>query len=491
MHDTIDSQGSPRGIRALCVGLDADAVAEPIQREHSRISTVTEPTLADALSRLEVAEHVDCIVSSDQLPVQDGITLLHRVRDEFGDLPFVFVVRNGSEERAMESINADADGYFRREDGDAELYRRVGERITAVVEEHQTRRTQAETRQRLLRLAESSDSAVWMFTGDWSELVYVNDTYEDLWGRSAAALEEDPTDFMAGIHPDYREEVRDAMGALSEGEPVELEYRVNPTEEYRRWVTVQGEPVFDDTGDIEYVAGYARDITERKRRAEQLERQTEEMEVFNSLLQHDVLNGTTIIQARAEMLADEVGGKQRQDVETIRKWAENISGLVQRIREVLETLTGEQPDLERVNLSERLREQIEIVSESYPQVPFDADVPDDVVVPANELLTDVFKNLLTNAVEHNETEGLRIETTVTVGAETVTVRIADNGEGVPDELKEAIFHRGRSESGDAGDSGFGLFFVDAMVTAYGGDVSVEDNEMGGATFVVELPTEQV
>lgn len=35
--------------------------------------------------------------------------------------------------------------------------------------------------------------------------------------------------------------------------------------------------------------------------------------------------------------------------------------------------------------------------------------------------------------------------------------------------------------------GFGLFFVDSMVESYGDDVWVEDNDAGGATFVVELP----
>jgi len=37
-------------------------------------------------------------------------------------------------------------------------------------------------------------------------------------------------------------------------------------------------------------------------------------------------------------------------------------------------------------------------------------------------------------------------------------------------------------------SGFGLFFVDAMMTEYGGAVDVEDNDDDGATFVLRLPT---
>jgi signal transduction histidine kinase len=67
------------------------------------------------------------------------------------------------------------------------------------------------------------------------------------------------------------------------------------------------------------------------------------------------------------------------------------------------------------------------------------------------------------------------------------VRVADDGPGVPDELKDAVFRRdetGMTET--AVGSGFGLFFVDQMMDRYGGSVRIEDNEPRGAVFVLEL-----
>lgn len=482
----VNSPGSFGPITVLCVDSDVESVADTLRREREAFSVVSASTPRDALSRLD-AESYDCIVSGHHLPDWDGITFLRRVREEYSELPFILLARAGSEEVAAEAVNADVDGYFRFENGDVD--RRLGDRIETVVGEYRTRQTQVETKNQLLQLTESSDSAVWLFTADWSELVYINSAYEDIWGRSRDALEEDPTDFLKGIHPDDRETVKAEMATLTNGEPAELEYRVNSEEDYQRWVKVQGEPVLDDFGNVAYVAGFARDITSRKRRGEQLQRQNQEMEVFNSLLRHDILNGITVIRARAVMLSDELNGDQQQYAETIVEWSDNITGLVQRIRDVLNTLTGEEPELERVNLCQALHEQIKTVDASYPEVTLETDIPAGVFVQANELLPDVFKNLLTNAVEHNEPDGLRIECTAEVEGDIVTVRVADNGCGVPDELKDEIFRRGRTGHVKSTGSGFGLFFVDAMVTAYGGTIHVEDNRTGGATFVIELPTQ--
>ena len=72
-----------------------------------------------------------------------------------------------------------------------------------------------------------------------------------------------------------------------------------------------------------------------------------------------------------------------------------------------------------------------------------------------------------------------------MGADRVTVRIADNGPGVRDEIKEEIFGKGQKGLESAG-TGIGLYLVRTLLDAYGGAVWVEDNQPEGAVFVVEL-----
>jgi PAS domain S-box-containing protein len=134
----------------------------------------------------------------------------------------------------------------------------------------------------LTQLTETTDDIFWLFDGDFTEVLFVNDAYEDIWGRSAAAAEEDPMDFIKGVHPDDRDIVAGAIEDLRAGQSTEHEYRVNADEDYGRWVWVRGEPITDEEGNVQRVAGFARDITERKEREQQLERSERQFEaVFN------------------------------------------------------------------------------------------------------------------------------------------------------------------------------------------------------------------
>lgn len=130
----------------------------------------------------------------------------------------------------------------------------------------------------LRRLTETTDDIFWVFDSDYTEVQFVNDAYEDLWGRSVADLKEDPMEFMKGVHPDDRHIVRDAVEKTRNGEQTNKEYRVNPGEDFGRWVQVKGEPIYDD-GDIICVAGIARDITERKEREQRLKKLQERLDL--------------------------------------------------------------------------------------------------------------------------------------------------------------------------------------------------------------------
>ena len=121
----------------------------------------------------------------------------------------------------------------------------------------------------LEQFAEYTPDILWMFTADWEELLFINQSYEDIWGGSVADLETNATDFLRGVHPDYHDAILSDMERLSNGISIESEYRVNRDEDFGRWVWVKGEPVFED-GTVTRVAGFVRDVTERHRQQEQI-----------------------------------------------------------------------------------------------------------------------------------------------------------------------------------------------------------------------------
>jgi signal transduction histidine kinase len=92
-------------------------------------------------------------------------------------------------------------------------------------------------------------------------------------------------------------------------------------------------------------------------------------------------------------------------------------------------------------------------------------------------LHQLLENLLDNAVTHGG-DGV----TVTVGETADGFYVADDGPGVPDSEREAVFDRGYSTTD--GGTGFGLRIVQQVAEAHGWTVSLTESEAGGARFEV-------
>jgi two-component system OmpR family sensor kinase len=100
-------------------------------------------------------------------------------------------------------------------------------------------------------------------------------------------------------------------------------------------------------------------------------------------------------------------------------------------------------------------------------------------------------NLLDNAVRHTPA-GSRIELRLKAESNEAVVEIADDGPGVPMELREQIFERfvrgeGPADTAVGGGSGLGLAIVEAVATSHGGSAEVVDSDLGGALFRIRLP----
>lgn len=104
-------------------------------------------------------------------------------------------------------------------------------------------------------------------------------------------------------------------------------------------------------------------------------------------------------------------------------------------------------------------------------------------------LTSVVRNLLDNAARHCAS---RVSVTVREAGPWVVLTVCDDGAGVPAEDRERIFRRfARLEEGrsrDEGGTGLGLALTRRIVEHHGGRVRVDDGPLGGAAFVVELPS---
>ncbi|XBB69128.1 ATP-binding protein [Nocardioides sp. WV_118_6] len=104
-------------------------------------------------------------------------------------------------------------------------------------------------------------------------------------------------------------------------------------------------------------------------------------------------------------------------------------------------------------------------------------------------LGQVVRNLVDNALRHART---RIALGVVEDGAGVRVSVEDDGPGIPEADRERVFERfvrlDDARARDAGGSGLGLAIVRELVQAHGGTVSAEGSALGGARFVVRLPS---
>jgi len=220
-------------------------------------------------------------------------------------------------------------------------------------------------------------------------------------------------------------------------------------------------------------------------RAATAESQRQWLNYLNSLLRHEVLNDANVIEGYASILLDEYDDEDARDrLETILARSRDMTDVITDVRELLEA-AEESSSLESTNLVSVIRDELTALEQSHgaANVETKLDVQDEPYVMADDLLPRVFSNLLSNAVEHADDPAPRVLVTITSDGDTASVRIADDGPGIPPEERETLFERSPDD-----DHGMGLFLVRMLVTRYDGDVELTRTGPRGTVFTVELPT---
>jgi len=277
-------------------------------------------------------------------------------------------------------------------------------------------------------------------------------------------------------------------------EPITYEETLSVPEGEFVWQTSLAPVVVD--GEVTRIVGIARDVTERTEYERRLEEQRDSLDVLNQVLRHDVRNDLQLVTAYAELLVDHVDEEGRAHLETLAESAEHAVELTATARDMADVMLTTADDRHGVALRSVLEDVLDEIRSTRPEavVTVEGSIPRETVL-ANEMLDSVFRNVLKNAIQHNDEDVPAVTVSATARREgegegqgdAVVVRVADNGPGVPDGQKASIFGKGEKGLESAG-TGIGLYLVRTLVDTYGGDVRVEDNDPEGAVFVVELPT---
>ncbi|MHB8500925.1 MAG: PAS domain S-box protein [Candidatus Acidiferrales bacterium] len=146
-----------------------------------------------------------------------------------------------------------------------------------------SRRKQAEaalreSEERFQQMATNIQEIFWMLDAENMNVLYVNQAYETITGRSCELLEEDPKSYEEVIHPEDRVRVLSRLGEAVQTGQLDEEFRILRPDNATRWVWVRGFPVRDSTGIVRRLVGTAQDVSARKSAEEEIARNLDRAE---------------------------------------------------------------------------------------------------------------------------------------------------------------------------------------------------------------------
>ncbi len=280
------------------------------------------------------------------------------------------------------------------------------------------------------------------------------------------------------VHPDDRSEL---LADLSEygteyGYTDTYVARVDDAAGDWHFIEARATNLLDDPF-VEGIVLNARDVTEKRRRKRELERQNERLDQFASVVAHDLRNPLNVAIGRADLLEANVDAEHEESIDNVRRQLDRMEAIITdslTLARSGETVTEtEEVDLETV------------AREAWGSVDTDGATleVDTALCPESDRnrLLSAFENLFRNSVEHNDAT----ELTVRVGSlsDRSGFYVEDTGGGIPADDREEVFEQGYTTDRDG--TGFGLAIVRDIVQAHGWEISLTEGEEGGARFEIE------
>ncbi len=241
-----------------------------------------------------------------------------------------------------------------------------------------------------------------------------------------------------------------------------------------------------------------RDITEMKQIENQLRELNKTKDKIFSIIAHDLRTPFTSIIGFTDLL---LGNFEKYDSDQIKKILQYINLSAKPTLDVLTNLlnwvnaqTGQlgfQPEKCRLQLL--ISEVVEILNPAanIKNIVLSHKIPEDFEVYADAvMLKSVFQNLITNAIKFTHPGG-RVDVQALQKDEFIECEVADDGVGIEDKQKEALFwiNSHVSTKGTTGEkgSGLGLILCKEFIEKHGGKIRVESRKGSGSRFIFTVP----
>jgi len=227
------------------------------------------------------------------------------------------------------------------------------------------------------------------------------------------------------------------------------------------------------------------------------EKLAQERSQFAAAAAHELRTPLASLQLYGDMLADGLGDPSAKE-----KYARQIADEAQRLGRVVSNVldfsqmeqNGIAVRAARGNLSRSVRELVERMRHSLEKSGMEIELelgPDIVAVYDEDAVSRVLQNLLDNAEKYSrEQSDRRLRITVSEGESIASVEVQDNGPGISGPDKHRVFDAftRNSDADSPAGLGLGLALARALAEKQGGHLRCQTGSLGGASFVLEIPS---
>jgi len=301
------------------------------------------------------------------------------------------------------------------------------------------------------------------------QFVMVNKAYAEMFGYDREELLGEPVSMI--VDKDTAEQVQQLEAAMrhdsADTQTIEAELPTSDGDHLSLEAKLALLPVSDER---EHRVGVVRNITERKEREQQLQRQNERLNEFAGVVSHDLRNPLRVADGQLELAAQECDSKH----------LEHASKALDRMEDLIEDLLtlaheGEAvSDLKSVNLAAIAEDCWATVQTGDATLTTCADC--DIYADESRL-KQVLENLVRNTAEHGG-DGV----SMAIGELDDGFYIEDDGPGIPEDKRDEVFDAGFSTNQEG--TGFGLSIVKRIVEAHGWEICITESSGDGTRFEI-------
>jgi PAS domain S-box-containing protein len=449
----------------------------------------------------------DLIVSDYQMPAFNGMAALEIALELTPQVPVIMHTGSMNEDFAVECMKAGATDYVIKEH-----MKRLGPAVIRALEIKKVREERlvaesalSESELRFRRLTENADDIIYRYElYPERRFSYVSTAATRITGYSPEEHYSDPELGIKLVHPDDQH-------LLSIQSSDEETIRTPIT---LRWIRKNGEiiwteqknvPIYDKSGRLVALEGISRDITERKKSEEALQRAKEKAEesdrlktAFLNNLSHEIRTPLNAIVGFSEFL-NEPGISQEQIghfTRIIRNSSDQLLSIIDDIVNISKIEAGQLETFDnKCNINQVLNniynqllpkaEEKKIRFRFHPGL----NEEEGTVITDKAKLEQILYHLTGNAIKFTDKGHVEFGCSLKDGF--LRFYVADTGDGIEPGLQEEIFMRFRQvEAGERrvkSGMGLGLPIAKAFVEALGGQIWMESNPRAGTVVFFTLP----